>query len=81
MFGRRRNPVGITSTQPAYVPYLVTSLTAGQQLTSKGGVLHSIVIGTKGVSSNVLDVYDGTDTSGKHIGTFDTTANVAQHRA
>lgn len=37
------------------------------------GVLHGVVINTKGASSNTLKIYDGVSASGTLIATIDTT--------
>jgi hypothetical protein len=43
---------------------------------SSAGVLHSIVINTKGASANTVTVYDNTAASGTIIAVIDTTAQV-----
>jgi len=48
--------------------------TTGTALKIGGGTLHSIVINTVGSASNLLTIYDGTDTSGMVIAAIDTTA-------
>jgi len=48
----------------------------GTNTIKKGsGILHAIVINTKGASSNTLTIYDNTTNSGTKIGTLDTTVN------
>ena len=54
----------------------LNALTAGTQLASTQGQLHTVSICVKGASSNVLTLYDGTSTSGTVIANIDTTANV-----
>lgn len=48
--------------------------TAGTAVKSGAGTLHSVSVNTAGASANVLTLYDGTNTSGTKIGTFDTTS-------
>jgi len=38
------------------------------------GILHAIVINTKGASANTVTIYDNTAASGTKIGTIDSTA-------
>lgn len=65
-----RNCIGL------YYAYSNISSNATTVVKSTPGVLHSITINTKGASSNVAAVYDGTAAAGVTIGTIDTTSNV-----
>jgi hypothetical protein len=45
-------------------------------LKSGAGILHAVVINTKGASSNTLTLFDSATASGNKIGTLDTTSAV-----
>ncbi|MGH9208640.1 MAG: hypothetical protein ACRD1G_19165 [Acidimicrobiales bacterium] len=75
-----RRPVGIVSTQPGYTPYHVAALTAGTALKTGSGVLHAVVINTRGATGNLLTLYDGASTAGSVLAVIDTTAAVGSLR-
>jgi len=58
-------------------PFRINANTAGVQVRTGSGQLHSVNICVKGATSNLLTLYDGTSTSGAVIANIDTTANVA----
>ena len=51
----------------------INANTAGVQVRLGNGQLHCVSINTKGATSNLLTLYDGTSTGGTVIGAWDTT--------
>ena len=54
--------------------YSYLAANAATQVKTGTGKLHSVVINTAGASSNVITLYDGTDTNGTVIAVIDGTA-------
>ncbi len=56
----------------------IAALSAGASITKNPCKLHSVTINTKGITSNLLTLYDNNagDSSGNVIAAIDTTANV-----
>lgn len=54
------------------------NITTNTTTTVKGGsgILHAIVINTKGATANTATIFDNTTNSGTKIGTMDTTTGV-----
>ena len=57
-------------------PFHISANTAGVQVRAGNGQLHTVTINTKGGSSNLLTLYDGTSTGGTVIAAIDTTSAV-----
>jgi hypothetical protein len=56
----------------------ISANTTGVQVGPVGTItLHTVSINTKGATSNLLTIYDGTSTSGTVVAAYDTTAQVA----
>lgn len=53
--------------------------TASTVVQSTPGILHTLVINTKGGSGNTVTIYNGTSTSGTVIAVVDTNATLIQH--
>lgn len=51
----------------------IAALSTGASIKATPGTLHTITINTKGATSNLLTVYDGTSTAGTVIAAVDTT--------
>lgn len=51
----------------------ISTNSAGAAISNAPCTLHYVNVNTKGASSNVLTLYDGTSTGGAVIGVFDTT--------
>jgi hypothetical protein len=61
-----------------YEQYLPTNITTNTTTTVKtgSGLLHAVVINTKGATSNIAKIYDGS-ASGTLLATIDTTGGAA----
>lgn len=59
-------------------PFDIANITANGTTTPKTGpgMLHAVMINTKGATGNTLTLYDGTDVNGTKLATIDTTVQV-----
>lgn len=60
---------------PSYGTFKALSANATTLVKTGAGVLHAIVVNTKGASSNTVTFYDGLTASGTKIGAIDSTVS------
>jgi len=72
----QNNPAGAIPVYTAAALFLnVTAVTAGTQVKTGSGVLHSVIINTAGSGAATITLYDGTNASGTKIATLNTSVS------
>lgn len=67
------NPAGAIPVYIAATSFAnLTAITAGTQLKTGAGVLHSVIVNDDGTGSATIVLYDGTSTAGTKIATLGT---------